>query len=273
MISLSTYIETESQRVYRLKIKSEQTFTPEVRSYFAKVSRSLGDPQSSLSLVEGQYERIVRRYFSPGFKEFTRKDLEAAILADLANRAQKDADLIDSTTEKQIQQAIDAAREELGPGATNAAILLVAGRIFKQLSAGRVGNIATTETQAATEKTRNDIAEETHKQMGEAIESGDKQEAQRLADMSGDYASLKAADSVGKKDPTAIMMSLALASKRWQSMDDELVRPWHATANGQTVLISEPFIVDGEKLMFPGDGSMGASARNLCHCRCISLII
>lgn len=39
-------------------------------------------------------------------------------------------------------------------------------------------------------------------------------------------------------------------------------------ADGQTVPNEEPFEVGGEKLMFPGDGSMGASGFNLYNCRC-----
>jgi hypothetical protein len=32
--------------------------------------------------------------------------------------------------------------------------------------------------------------------------------------------------------------------------------------------MDEPFVVDGEQLMFPGDTSMGATARNIVNCRC-----
>ena len=42
----------------------------------------------------------------------------------------------------------------------------------------------------------------------------------------------------------------------------------HKNANGQQVLLEEPFTVGGEKLMHPGDSSMGASAKNIIHCRC-----
>lgn len=42
----------------------------------------------------------------------------------------------------------------------------------------------------------------------------------------------------------------------------------HAEAEGQTVPYDEPFIVGGEKLMFPGDHSMGASGWNIYNCQC-----
>jgi len=34
------------------------------------------------------------------------------------------------------------------------------------------------------------------------------------------------------------------------------------------VPLDKPFIVSGEPLMFPGDGSKGASPGNLINCRC-----
>lgn len=57
----------------------------------------------------------------------------------------------------------------------------------------------------------------------------------------------------------------------WDSTLDELTRPHHWDADGQTVLINEPFVVAGERLMFPGDDSLGATAKNLINCRCVEL--
>lgn len=56
--------------------------------------------------------------------------------------------------------------------------------------------------------------------------------------------------------------------KRWVATKDLRTRYNHAAADGQVVDYDKPFIVGGEKLMFPGDGSMGASAGNLYNCRC-----
>lgn len=58
--------------------------------------------------------------------------------------------------------------------------------------------------------------------------------------------------------------------KRWSALFDN-TRPAHATANGQTVPIEQPFIVDGEQLMHPGDFSRGASIGNIANCNCSSL--
>ena len=48
-------------------------------------------------------------------------------------------------------------------------------------------------------------------------------------------------------------------------------RPSHLEADGQEVDQDEPFIVDGEELMYPRDSSMGASAGNIINCACTSI--
>lgn len=57
----------------------------------------------------------------------------------------------------------------------------------------------------------------------------------------------------------------------WDATLDELTRPHHYLADGLTVPIDEPFIIDGEMMMFPGDDSLGATAKNLINCRCVEL--
>ena len=57
--------------------------------------------------------------------------------------------------------------------------------------------------------------------------------------------------------------------KEWLTARDERVREAHAIADGQKVAMNEPFIVGGEKLMYPGDPS--GSAGNVVNCRCVVL--
>lgn len=54
--------------------------------------------------------------------------------------------------------------------------------------------------------------------------------------------------------------------KRWDSKEDTRVRAAHEEADGQTVPISQPFIVDFEALMAPLDPS--GSPSNVINCRC-----
>lgn len=67
--------------------------------------------------------------------------------------------------------------------------------------------------------------------------------------------------------------------KVWVSAHDYRVRPAntrspfdHHDRNIDPVNLNEPFIVSGQKLMFPGDTSMGATAGNVINCRCLAVI-
>lgn len=55
-------------------------------------------------------------------------------------------------------------------------------------------------------------------------------------------------------------------NKRWSARDDNRTRAAHDRADGQTVPIYQPFIVNMEPLMMPGDPS--GSPANVINCRC-----
>jgi hypothetical protein len=57
-------------------------------------------------------------------------------------------------------------------------------------------------------------------------------------------------------------------NKTWVTFGDEKVRLSHLQAEGQQVEVDEPFTVQGEELMYPGDTSLGASLDNIINCRC-----
>ena len=56
--------------------------------------------------------------------------------------------------------------------------------------------------------------------------------------------------------------------KRWIATPDARTREEHAHADQMEVPVVEPFVVGGEKMMYPGDISLGASAWNTINCRC-----
>lgn len=64
-----------------------------------------------------------------------------------------------------------------------------------------------------------------------------------------------------------------VSQKRWRCTHDSRTRDWHAEADDQVVDMDEPFEVGGEQLMYPGDGSLGASGWNLYNCRCSRQLI
>lgn len=71
---------------------------------------------------------------------------------------------------------------------------------------------------------------------------------------------------------------LGLDKKWWIATIDQKTRGMkpgdrfnHIAADGQIVKNSEAYTVSGEKLIYPGDSSLGASAGNTIQCRCTSV--
>lgn len=71
------------------------------------------------------------------------------------------------------------------------------------------------------------------------------------------------------------MSDAGIEFKAWLSSHGPAVREPHAEAEKRyidaPIPVDEPFIVGGEKLMYPGDDSLGASAGNIINCQCINL--
>lgn len=72
-----------------------------------------------------------------------------------------------------------------------------------------------------------------------------------------------------------VITDAGFAKSAWLTARDARVRrptpssPFdHRHADGQIARIGEPFLVSGERLRYPGDRSLGASAGNIINCRC-----
>lgn len=59
--------------------------------------------------------------------------------------------------------------------------------------------------------------------------------------------------------------------KQWIATDDRRTRPSHDAADKQRTLLSEPFVVGGARLLFPGDPR--GPAKEVINCRCTTLPI
>ena len=78
------------------------------------------------------------------------------------------------------------------------------------------------------------------------------------------------AQNAGRMDSYVAATKIGIEMEReWVSALDARTRPEHAEADGQVVGVDEPFIVGGEKLMFPGDRS--GSGWNIYNCRCTQI--
>jgi hypothetical protein len=56
--------------------------------------------------------------------------------------------------------------------------------------------------------------------------------------------------------------------KQWECMHDGFTRDAHADLEGTRVPFDEPYEVNGDRMMFPGDSSLGAKPSNFMNCRC-----
>jgi len=62
-----------------------------------------------------------------------------------------------------------------------------------------------------------------------------------------------------------------VTQKQWVGILDNRIRRNHFLADGQVRPIDKPFIVGNERLMRPGDTSLGAGPSNVINCRCSAI--
>ena len=78
------------------------------------------------------------------------------------------------------------------------------------------------------------------------------------------------AQNAGRMDGYAEAAALGIkVEKRWVAVKDNRTRHDHGMADGQIVPFDKPFLVGGEKLMFPGDRN--GSGWNIYNCRCTTV--
>lgn len=167
--------------------------------------------------------------------------------------------------------------------------------------------IATTETAWITETTRhvavmlvNDPLKDSVIQIADLIQAGDTNAAVRLSrrviklarqPLSTSQGTLirVLTEAVGVRGDRIRLMTpltqgriianltnranaLGKPKKEWSATFHN-TRPDHAAAEGQQRWAAEPFVVGGQLLQYPGDGSLGASLANLVNCRCASIYV
>lgn len=257
------------------KIRLENTFKRELRPVFQNILR---DFQTSIkafgrapdadiykpsfnALMQNQFSRVQRSFRDDvvnnnGGKAFfaviTKQDQDQVkAIEDLAllewknEHAQDKADLITATNARQMQQAIEVARQDLqdrGDVATPVALALAASVVLRRRFAIRTNTIAQTVTQEAAESTKLITAQ---------ANSG-----KRPFNMDSGF-------QVPSKEEMEV-------TKEWDTVGDDRVRPTHAAVNGVIIADDAIFNVGSSRLYFPGDTSLYASVKEIVNCRCSS---
>lgn len=156
--------------------------------------------------------------------------LAAALLAFTGTRAVEQSGFILATTQADMQTAAQIANAET-PDPIERSV--VASALLSRRLQVREPAIAALETQA----------------MAEAVKGAE-------------------FDMLVGRPPFSPQSPPVRLNKEWVTVGDARVRIAHANADAQVRPVDQPFIVNGQRLRWPGDTALGASAGNVMRCRC-----
>ena len=115
-------------------------------------------------------------------------------------------------------------------------------------------------------------------QLSEGMEAGESvpQISRRIGELYGRNVSARSmviarTEVIGASNAASYMGAKSTGlklNKQWLATRDSRTRETHAEADGQEVGMDEPFVIGGERLMWPGDTSLGASGAQTVNCRC-----
>lgn len=246
----------------RLKLALERRFKPEIQRVFSVILRDFKvvvaargmAPQVQKygalwsSALNTHYNRVQKEFLKENSlatkqREDEPEDAEVLALALLTwreNQVQKQVPLLNTTTQVNMTEAMQMATEDAAMDGTvlsKRELALLAGALLNKKFKGRISSIAITETQGPAEST---------KFIGAEVDAG--------------------------LTPRILGGGVVATSfkKGWVTVGDNKVREIHRRANGQERTLTEPFVVNNQYLMYPGDSSLGASADNVANCRCIA---
>lgn len=263
----------QGQRDLAAKLKLEAKFRPEIRAVHGRIVRqftrsvrptgrvpSVGSGLASLlEPILLKHYRLVAAEFSTRLSEQMPKDvavtgderdeIDARLRVHFEKRARTRATYMGRTTQRDAAFAVRLAREEReraradGREVTAREFAVYAGALFGRKCSGRENVRTCFETQSAAETSK-------HVEL-EVLAGFDVYEEKARGRRGG---------------------SRVEQLKEWTSQGDDIVRPWHLRADGQTRPVQELYVVMGERLLFPGDTTHGATARNVMNCRCASVV-
>ena len=265
-----------AKRNLTLKLALEKTLNRDLVSYFNEIKTDVVSfytatgllinadiyQKQTETLLERHYKRVIRNFINEG-KYSYRKSLEAKGIEYKQEQEEEDEKIkatsvlialafVESIIQRRALQLIETTNDNIKDTAAKATKKAkesgtkVRDEINKGLDKAfksRYAMIALTETQFMAERSKNIEA---------AVISRN-----------------------GNVDPSSINDGVVTGNpdvkKEWAAILDDRTRGGHAMADGQKQNMNDPYIVNGEYLMYPSDTSMGASLGNIINCRCSSL--
>lgn len=282
--NFNSQFEKQNQEVARdlaLKIKLEAGFQKDLRSFFRKLAEKFERAyiESGQVLPANIYQNDLRSLLIKNYKVIS-KNFDSRLRMSMKNifwdtehkavdsssvlhtyfREQKQIDqeinseinsYISRHSEEQAAIITETNQSELGASvnkvvtaaATSGNLLdrteiaKMATQEFINRTDSRIGTIATTETQTISEYTK-------------LIEANKIENIQSLRGI-----------------------ERSQIRKQWVTVLDERTRFGHVAADGQIQFLKVPFEVSGDKMMAPGDPSLGAKPGNFINCRCSMVYI
>ena len=299
------------------KLRLEALVKPGIRKIFARVVDDFrvsvaqtGHPQGVTryrnafeSLLEEHYRRVQKAFSGAilkhnGVKSFveiftkaakpteeeshTKELIWSIFLLWGAEHGPEQAAFIAATTDKDMADAIDQAREALtaeGKTVDKRSLAATASAILRRILRGRVDLIAVTETQTAAETTKIIEASVVNgvKIPGIPYPPG---AFPAVTPKPSPFAPIIPSQPGATQEPQVApettvkpAQEQSILKKNWITLRDKRVRSTHREAHGQTRLLNEAFNVGSSRMMQPGDTSLGAPVREIAHCRCSAMYL
>ena len=276
MATISRQMRQHANNERRLKMSLEQVLIPQLQKLFDKFMRDFRiqfkktatvlnahsiSPELN-KLLTIAYKRTAAA-FTENFTIFNSKlavhlqelkqdaatdadnnrKIEAAILAFILATIPIQSRFILNTTNDQLARTIQKTVSDAEQTGEVLDVSQIADRAFEsynQILSSRIGLIATFETQNSAEEAKSQVAQQLN-------------------------------ISTATPSTRTPIAPPPVSTKVWVAVLDSKTRSAHAFADGQERNANEPFDVMNQKLMRPGDTSLGATAANVMECRCSAI--
>jgi len=203
------------------------------------------------NLLNTQYDGTSKEFISQVRDSLGAPENSAELneLINAQNEINKSMDIVSATkfitetTNKDLNRSVRdiiVAAALVGIVLSDEEVAKMGKKKFDELSRGRLDTISMTQTQQAAEGAKNS-------------------EMQTLVRNTAIFVAAN------------VNLGRDKIQKTWKTVRDNRVRRAHMAAESQTVEFNTPYIVGRQRLMYPGDTSLGASLDNIINCRCSSI--